>query len=95
MTHYTVSQLIKTKGCPSFISRVYQTKRHEHVSLPNVKCRATFLRFLEYLYCSKFVDEITVVQACGVAEIARMMGMTNIYKNIKDKAAFIKGKMYN
>lgn len=62
--------------------------------MPGISNLVTFKKFLEYLYCDRFVDDITGLQARLVSEIAKTLGLNNISNIIKKKAEFAKMKIH-
>jgi len=62
--------------------------------MAGINNKASFLKFLEYLYCDKFVDEITGIYARNVSEIAKVLGLNNISNVIKKKVDFAKMKIH-
>lgn len=62
--------------------------------MASINNKASFIKFLEYLYCDKFVEEITGVQARNVSDIAKTLGLNNISNIIKKKVEFAKMKIH-
>ena len=62
--------------------------------MPGIKCKKVFLKLMEYLYCDKFVDDITGFEARAVSEIAMTLGLKNISTTIRKKAELAKMKIH-
>lgn len=54
-----IADLLQKPSVSDFVKRVYNAKPGEEVVLSGVACRQAFLRFLEFLYCDRFVEPIT------------------------------------
>jgi hypothetical protein len=51
--------------------------------LPDIHCKNSFTKFLEFLYCDKFIENMTTTQVRAVSEITKALNLTNITSQLK------------
>ncbi len=70
---FKISEIAMKHDVCDFIKKVHLSKSGNELFLPGVTCRASFTRFLEFLYCDRFVENITTSEIRGVADICKTL----------------------
>jgi hypothetical protein len=92
---HAIHKLMKTKGSvPQFFRDVYACEKNQTVFLQNVSCRNSFLKFLEFLYCDKFIETTTPLLVKGASDICKTLGLNNLHILLKKKYEFAKSKIH-
>lgn len=79
-----------TQETPEFIRRVTQQGTY---FLKDISCKSAFIRFLEFLYCDKFVRPMTCQELDRVAKILLALKLTRSYLIVKKYQEFAQAKI--
>lgn len=85
---------MQSSAVSEFFRSVYFSKNGQTIFLKGVSSKSTFIKFLEFLYCDKFVEGIPPSQVRKVSEISRQLGLDNIHVILKRKADYAKQKIH-
>ena len=88
-----VADLVKGPAASEFVKKVYNAKPGEEVAVTGVHCKSSFLRFLEFLYCDRFVDPITTAQVRSVGDICKALGLPQSHLVLKKSADLARSKI--
>ena len=89
-----ISLLLTQEKAPDFIKRVYTATQGSEIFLRDISCGQSFRHFLEYLYCDKFVEQITNASVKKVVEICKILGLNHSYSVLKKKSDYAKIKIH-
>ena len=80
--------MVASNQVPDFIKRVSQVQMSQNTKiqlfLSEVTCAKTFLYLLEYLYCDRFISQLTY------CELAKVMDLAQTFKIHKTQEIFAK-----
>ena len=85
-----IKDLFAQREPPEFIKHVYLAPSGQEIFLKDVSCRDSFLLFLEFLYCDKFLEKMTNANVKKVAAICNVLNLAQTHYILKKKTEFAK-----